>query len=516
MNLIRWFRSTGLRLLLALGLSFTLWVFVSFSENPDQSASFDGVPVGVQGLSPGLVLVDTNGLPRSSLPTVDITVQADSQTLGRNVQSNDIRAYVDLSEVSAGDHVVAVVAEADRSDLRGLTFTEIRPSNISVRLEQLITTTVPITVNVQGNLPFSFEQGQPQVTEAGQPITQTLVVGPQGRVAQVRSVQAVADIEQLRADYTASVALQPLDGSGRPVDGVEITPESVSVRVPIRSVAGLRRVAVLGQVTGVPAPGYVVSTITSDPQLVNLTGSSGPLDAVNEIETEPIDIGGATGTISREVSLLLPVGTSLQVGQPSRVTVTVRIEPLRRPFTVALPVPVQVVNVGGGLVYALGQQTAQVTLTGSDAALAQLGNTPLQATADVAGLGPGTHNVAVRLQLPDGVRVVGALPNVSVTLRAVPTATAPSTRTGEPSADETPEPAGQTPPAASPTADTPPAVTPTPAAPTATEAAPNASARPTGDPTATQAALSPTPQRSDTTFPPPDAPPSATPASAIQ
>lgn len=511
---MRWFRSTGLRLLLALGLSFALWVFVSFSENPDQSASFNGVPVDVQGLSSGLVLVDTNGLPRTSLPPVDITVQSDEQTLSR-VQSSDFQAFVDLSEVGAGEHVVSVVAEADRSDLAGLAFSQITPSNIAIRLEQLITTTVPITVDVRGNLPFSFERSEPEVRVAGTPISQTMVVGPQGRVAQVQMVQAVAAIEQLRADYTSSVALQPLDANGDLVAGVTLRPDEVNVRVPIRSVAGLRRVAVLGQVTGIPAPGYTISTITSDPQLVNLTGSSGPLDAVNEIETEAIDITGATGAISREVSLLLPPGTSLQVGQPSRVIITVQIEPLRRPFTIRLPVPVQIVNIGGGLVAAPPAPFVQVTLTGADAALAQLGNTPLQATADVAGLGPGSHVITPQLPLPEGVRVVGAVPNVTLTLRALPTATSPPPSQGPPGG-QTPQPSAEVPPATiTPIA---PAPTTTPAAPGETETPPAASARPTevSTPSPSNPPPPPTAQRSDTTFAPPEPSPTVTTTAAIQ
>lgn len=506
---MRWFRATGLRLLLALGLSFALWVFVSFSENPDQSTSFDDVPVGVQQLAPGLVIVDTNGLPRTSLPAVDITVQADSQTLAR-VQSSNIRAFVDLTDVEAGEHVLPVIATADRSDLNSLTFPVISPRNVAVRLEQVVTRTVDIEVNVQGNLPFSFERGTPQVLQDSQIITQTQITGPAGRVDQVSMVSATADIEQLRADYTASVSLQPMDENGVAVQGVTVLPDTVSVRVPIRSVAGLRRVAVIGQVTGIPAPGYVVSTITSAPQLVNLTGSSGPLDAVNEIQTDPIDIAGATGTISREVNLRLPIGTSLQVGEPTRAVVTVQVIPLSRPFTIRYPVPLQVTNVANGLIYALTAPTVEVTLTGSDTALGRLGNTPLQGTVDVSGLGAGAHTVAPTIALPDGVRVVGAVPNATVTLRAAATAVPLPSRT------DAPQPSSATPQPTNATPEAPPTATSEP--PTATEDAPNASARPTAPPDVAATVVSPlpTPSLAATTFPPASPAATVTATSVIQ
>lgn len=466
MMMIRWFRSTGLRALLALGLSLALWIFVSFSENPDKSSSFEGVPVSAHSLAPGLVIVDTNGLPRTSLPSVNITVLADQQTLANNVQSDDIRAYIDLYDVGAGEHVLPVQASVERLDLRNLTISEITPSNIAVRLEQLITTTIPITVSVQGNLPFSFERGQPQISENGQPITQTLVTGPQGRVSQVTSVRAVANIEQLRADYTSLVSLQALDEQGMLVEGVSIIPNQVSVRIPIRSVAGLRRVAVLGQVTGYPASGYVISSISSDPQLVNLTGSSGPLDAVSEIQTEVIDITGITSSITREVGLIIPSGTSLQVGQPSRVVVTIEVERLTRPFSVRLPIPVQASNLSAGLLFSASPATVEVTLAGSEAALSQLASSPLQATVDLTDLGGGTYVRQPSIALPDGVQIVGGIPNVTVSLRSQVVPTAQPDQPDD--SDEGPTPTPTTGAQTSPTQ--PPAVEPTvtPVPPTAT------------------------------------------------
>ena len=38
-------RVQGLRLLLSIGLAFALWIFVSFTQNPDQRSAFEGVPV---------------------------------------------------------------------------------------------------------------------------------------------------------------------------------------------------------------------------------------------------------------------------------------------------------------------------------------------------------------------------------------------------------------------------------------------------------------------------------------
>ena len=36
-------RAQGLRLLLSIGLAFALWIFVSFTQNPDQRSAFERV-----------------------------------------------------------------------------------------------------------------------------------------------------------------------------------------------------------------------------------------------------------------------------------------------------------------------------------------------------------------------------------------------------------------------------------------------------------------------------------------
>jgi YbbR domain-containing protein len=254
-----------------------------------------------------------------------------------------------------------------------------------------------------------------------------------------------------------------------------VLPGSAQVLVPIRSVVGIRRVGVLGTISGSPAPGYVVSSVSSDPPLVNLTGSSGPLDAVSQVETDPVDISGATSTVTREVALRLPAGTLLQDGQPTTAVISVTIVPVTRPFQLALPVPVQPANLGPGLLLSYNPPVVSVTVSGSSGALAALSSSPLQGTIDLSGLGPGTTNVRVLVALPQGVQLVGAPPEVSVTLRPIPSPTSPPqpTRTSEPTesteATATPEPVAPTSPPPTATSTGPDGPT-APPAPTATAA----------------------------------------------
>lgn len=420
-----WLRSTGLRLLLAIGLGFALWVFVSHTENPDRVVDFKDRQVTSEGLAPGLVIVDQNGMPNPPLPSVTVTLESDRETLAAP-GSSDIHAYVNLSGLGPADHVVPVGA---RMSLPGRQpdIAEITPPYITIRIDQLITRTVPLTVELMGSAPFSFEADRPIVMAQSEPVTQTQVTGPRNRVERVAYTRATADINGLTAAYNSSRVIEAISADGQVVDGVTIKPSPVNVRVPIRSSVGIKRVPVVPRVVGSPASGYIVTGVSVQPQFVRLTGGSGPLDSIGSVETQDVDVGGARESISRTVSLQSLPFTGVSFGEPVSATVTVQIAPIERPFQVTLPAAIQIADVGAGLLASVNPQVVLVTLSGTATHLAALGSAPLQGMVSARELNGGTHPVTPVFELPQGITLVGERPTVMLTLRLPPSPTAPPT-----------------------------------------------------------------------------------------
>lgn len=449
-----WLRTTGLRLALALGLAFALWVFVSYTQNPDRDTSYDSVPVDIVGRAPELVLVDQDGLPRTSLPTVDVTVEADTETL-KNVQLSSLRALVDLSALGPGEHQVPVDVETTRSDLKRLTFST-SPSFLPIRLEQEITRTVPLTVELEGTVPFSFEARTARLTVRNQEIKEVQVRGPQSRVERVAVARVTANIDRLTANYSSPRPVQPLASDGQAVAGVTIEPGNIDVLVPIVSSAGIKRVPVVPQIVGQPASGFIVTNIAVSPQFVRLTGSSGPLDAVQSLATESVDITGAAQTVERTAALRTPLNIGLASGEPSVVKVTITIAPLDRPFQITLPVPVVAVDLPDGLTLAINPPSVQLVLTGSAGRLAGINASTLQGIVSLQGRSAGTFSITPDFKLPEGISIVGDPPVVAVTLRVIerrtevpteaPTPEATPASEATPRPDETAEPPSPEPP----------------------------------------------------------------------
>jgi YbbR domain-containing protein len=473
--------SLVLRIVLALGLSLALWVFVSLSENPDEQATFEGLSIAPRGLSSGLVLVDQNSLPNPVLPTVNVTVVTDRRQR-TEIRPVDLRAFVDLSEYGPGDYTVPVGIEVVRSDLSVTVLNNgIEPRTVSLRLEELVTATVPITLAIEGSVPFSFERGQPEIRHNGQTIEVVGVQGPQSRVQRVAAARAVANVDQLRASYSAPLELVPIDANGQVVEGVIVAPETVNVTIPVNPVVGLRLVPIRAAINGLPGSGYAIAGIEISPQLVTLTGNSVVLDRVEVVSTEPIDISGIRSTIQRQVDLIFPNGTSAGLQEPTRATVTVRVVQLTQPFQVSLPVQLTLSGLGRGLLFTFQPQVITVTVSGASEALGSLAAQPLLANIDVSGLDAGSYRLTPQISLPAGVMLVGTPPEVQVTLRAPFTPTPQATATTVPpqatepaAATETP---GPTNPLPSDTAEPAPSPTPEPASATP-EPAPSATPTP--------------------------------------
>ncbi|GIW02811.1 MAG: hypothetical protein KatS3mg058_4214 [Roseiflexus sp.] len=425
--MVDFLNTSALRFLLALILAFTLWVFVSYTQNPDRSIAYENIPVDIEGLAPGLIVIDKEGLPRAQRPEVDLTVLADDETLN-NVRISDLRPFVDLTGRGPGEHNVPVNVVTTRS-LRLRTAVE--PEYLLIRLDQEITQTVALTVETTGVVPFGFEARAPQVTSRGQPLTAVTVRGPQGRVTRVAAVRARVDIDRLTANYNSPRTLEPVDANGQPVAGVTVEPATADILVPIISSVGLKRVPVVPSITGFPASGYVVAGVEVSPLLVTLTGSSGPLDDAENVLTADVDVTGATQTFTRTVSLIAPRGTQLRFGEPTEALVTIRIAPINRPFQVTVPASVQMIGISEGMLASLSPNVVSVALTGTSAQLEALSSTQLLGVVNVRGLGPGTYELEPTFTLPEGVTLAAPAPRVFVTLRLPPTATPGPTLTIE-------------------------------------------------------------------------------------
>ena len=190
--------------------------------------------------------------------------------------------------------------------------------------------------------------------------------------------------------------------------GVEVTQVVPSTLALDLERSAEREVPVVPAVDGTPAPGFVVGEVSAVPPMVKVVGPESRLKQLRQATTEPVSVDGATGTVTDVVTVgVMDAALRLSEAQNATVTVQVLPAPVTRDL---LDVPVELRNLGHGLRAEVAPATVTVSARGDREVLSGLGTRSVNAFVDLAGLGPGQYNLAVRVDPPTDFGVSGIDP----------------------------------------------------------------------------------------------------------
>lgn len=375
--------------LAAMGLAMLLYGGVVLSQN---TQTFNGaIPIDVKGQPEGTVLL-------SPVPPVtqvryyappDVTPVTDTFV-----------AQVDLSNVDpqAGVASVAVTVRAIDPRITVLSFVS---AFVSIRLEDVTSKPVPVRVEI-GPLASGLELGETTV------VPETVKVsGPESVIAQVASVRADVVIDPGGLDFDQDVPLIAVDALGNAVRPIEVSPATARITIPVFTDRESRSVPVTPIVTGTPAAGFEIASVTVDPALVTVEGDADQLVELDHVDTLPVSLAGASSDVSVVVSLDLPTGVVPLGSDAIRVTVTLRPVTATRTFSAGL----RLVGARPGVTYTPSTDRVLLTIGGSTADLDRLSGATIVAILNVADLVAGSPtNVPVTVDLPAGLTLVTSNP----------------------------------------------------------------------------------------------------------
>ncbi len=377
--------------LISLGLAVALWFFVGTDQTLSRQGTFPvQIPVELVN-KPAYLEV----YPPGSVEPVTVRISAPEDSWSR-LRPTSFRAVADLRNAHEGVQQVPVQVTSFDPAVRIL---QVSPPAVSIRLEPIRQETFTVRVELEGTPPVGYINRSPTVS----PNTVT-VRGADPLVRQVRSVVVVVRLESARSTIVQNLPVRPVDAQGSPVGGLAVNPELVTVQVPVEQVLVQRQVSVIAAVTGDPAPGYWVQSITVDPPIVTIVGTTEAVENVNNLRTEPVSVDGLTSSQARTVRLLLPDGVTV-LGQP---TVSVRLTIAPTMGTRTFQVAPSVVNLGPGLRAQI--DPFDVTVSGPVPLLAATDPQTISVTVDAGGLGPGSYEVSPKVTVPPGLNLVKVQP----------------------------------------------------------------------------------------------------------
>jgi YbbR domain-containing protein len=375
----------------------------SFSEKilPDVPVTALGQPEGTYLLAQQLGTVDIRYRSATN-PSITVTPASFAVTI-------DLASY----ELSQAPQVQSLKISV-RPLTDGLEFLSVTPNAISVALDRIDQRQVRVAVD-SGQVPAGLEISTPQISAA-----QVTASGPESKLHRVDRALATVRIDPSGIDCCGQVDLVPVDVDGRRVESVDLNPSSVRVEIDVSTVETSRTVPIRPILTGAPAAGFEVGTVTADPSVVTLRGAPEVLAAIGEVLTEPISLSGTNATLRATATLVMPDGARLADPAASEPVILVQIRETVATRTLLLGVVCTGAPSGSACLPQIGQ--VAVTVRGTVSDLDALDSTNLTVVLNVTGLGPGDHLIQPTVALPTGVTRITISP-ISVTVTIVPPAT---------------------------------------------------------------------------------------------
>lgn len=365
-----------------LALAFLVWVIAILQSDPIAEWRLaERVPIRLQ---PDAGMIVTNIESITSSAAVYLRGPESERTL---ITADDVIVSAGLAGFGPGTYVVPLTAAVAGS----ARVENISPSQVTLTLEVEAAQFVPVRDDVTAPPPPDVE-----VVSISFDVLQAEVRGPASAVAQVVAAQAPIDLSQQRAGLQMDVRLQPVDVDNRVVSGVVIVPQAVQATIALQQSESVRQLNVRPQLVGELPPGYFLTAIDYDPQIVYISiPADAPAELPDTVFTAPIDLTDRVGPFSTSVQIELPFADATPISETEIiVSISIEAQIITRQFD---DIPVELTGQRQNLLYALEPERVTVVLTGPQPVLDGLQASDLHVSADVIALAEaGSYRVPLQ------------------------------------------------------------------------------------------------------------------------
>ncbi|MBP5158393.1 MAG: YbbR-like domain-containing protein, partial [Treponema sp.] len=181
--------------------------------------------------------------------------------------------------------------------------------------------TVPLEVKAPGNLTIKNGVTIPQYVRVSIRADRVELSGiSSGNIAAYIDLSSVS--EEGTHDFLVNVRPDRRLSSIYPVE-ISVQPQTIRIEVEDEIV---RYIPVTATVSGKPAYGYESGSISTEPTSIKFQGPRSAVEGIKEIQTEEVNLDGATEDVSAEVGFL-KLSNLAHTDQDAKVTVSVSIIP---------------------------------------------------------------------------------------------------------------------------------------------------------------------------------------------
>ena len=383
--------------LLSVFLAVILWLYVRAEKDPVSDARIRNIPVQITGSS----VLSSKGLTVAGLSSdrVSTTLQAPASVLS-DISRKNITATIDVSRIDeAGEHTLSYnIVLPTNVNTDGVVIQEKEPETITVTVEKLYTSTLPIEFRFEGSVAKGYQAGTPTID----PVNVT-ISGAVEQVNRVARAVVVLEAKDLKEQYTGDLPIRLLDANGDELKDleVELSSETAYIVYPIVVVKEIP--LTVNVIAGGGATQENISEPLIVPSKITVAGTQEDIDHLTEISLGSIDLSKVVGTSNFTFTIDLDPSLENVTGiTEAKVTVTVSgLE--TRAFEVG---NIKLQNIPRGYSDKADTEAKTVYVRGTADELAMIDSSQLRIVADLKEVtGSGTYTIPVRVYLDAGTEV---------------------------------------------------------------------------------------------------------------
>lgn len=369
--------------LLSLVLAILLWNYVITTNT---SITRVKTLNGLTGYVTGQTTLNANRLalledPTEALSSISVTLDAPQAYYAR-LSGENVQVTLDLSSVrTAGTQEVPLRANSSYGRV-----TDISPESLTLTFEALDSRSVPVNSVLSGDMQEDYWYNITRMNPSN-----LTVSGAGSVVRSIGSATVYMDITGHDSPYTQAQPFVLLDTAGEEISAemLNLSSSSVSVSVDIYPTKELPVSTDLGNVvTGQPAEGYVVQSVTMQPETVSVAADAELLDGLTELMIQPVSVDGLSQSFTVRSAITPLSGVKNLSSEQVYVNVTIAEASIGGRVD---DVSVLVSGKGEGL--SVEYNTMSVYVTGPRSEVEQLQNDGVSVSVDLSGLSAGTYEI---------------------------------------------------------------------------------------------------------------------------
>lgn len=398
----------GLSLLIAI----VFWLFVDSEQGNSITQSYYDIPVEFLGATdtlPSRQLILTDGADA----TVDLTLRGPRMVIS-NLSREDIRLQIDLTNItSTGTRSLTWnLLLPDSVNRSSVTVERSSRSSVTVTVDRLYEKTVPVSVNVTGEVADGYiYMAERMIAE---PSSLTLS-GREEDVEQVVSAQVVLDLSGASSSVNQEFDYILLDGQGNevPIGNITVSSRRIEVTAPVYLIKTLNL-----SVKFKEAAGSTLEDLEDwhlDVGSIEVAGDPASLEGVEEIQLATIDLSTLFSDTETLLDITVPSGcVNLSGITSTTLTITFKSSLETRAFTVT---NISAIGLSQGQSFNRMTNAVEVLLRGDAQDLEDVTAEDIRVVVDLSPYEDnGTYSVPAII-LVDGHDGVGAVGTYSVACR---------------------------------------------------------------------------------------------------